>query len=782
MWWSLRPASQNRFSLERFKVLNDELQNVKLVDRLNKDFVGDLLRSVVEIVIYGDQHDPLIFEYFMERQGLAQFLRILKISEALSIEVQLLQSLSIMIQNLNSENAIYYCFSNGYIDNIIIHPFKFDDGELAPYYVSFLRTVSGKLDGHTICLLLKVQDEVAVSFPLYTEAIKFAYHEEKMIQIAVRALTLSIYNINDEILHTFITTPPRSEYFSDFVQYLRSRCYKLDILINATKNDHTHMKELLQETDKIMDDLYYCNDILGVGVTHLSKLITKSVLTSLILPVLLPSLHLGQNSELCVSPITSLYVLCRLLQIVGGKELVNCVAAGLLYNYTSKNVSSDLDTNRWHFHAELLCECSLEIKEYIISMRNLEFKRERDGNMKRPEGDLLKHALHGSHNGSSEWNSIQNPRSWLSSLIFSGNFCLMLPAIMFLLILSEKGDIDLNDLLLSVMGITEEEFQETFTMVMNSIIIYLSSQQPMSTDSLWNAGWILQKLLACQEKIPIDSFAISVKILYESSSKKLMKELNGCWLDLIPITLKMEWDNCMKVLKESCRQKDPLVFLETPLHDHIPDGDISSFLAWERMLDIVKVFVLHYQLHVYASKHDLQENPLSHFRSSSLGSSGTPGMDNLPVKFGMELDLGSGIPCKIAFEEHQEKDMFVVPVTKGISGKVLLAEEIFPDSNQGVVFAMAPLAGLNPKIDETHQRWLHLRIRTKAPTVGVNETSTSGLQSKHPDDGRWTIGFSDIETCKSARTLILEKRAEQRSAVLSILAPLLGSSNIDVED
>ncbi|ERN16157.1 hypothetical protein AMTR_s00030p00222710 [Amborella trichopoda] len=748
MWWSLRPASQNRFSLERFKVLNDELQNVKLVDRLNKDFVGDLLRSVVEIVIYGDQHDPLIFEYFMERQGLAQFLRILKISEALSIEVQLLQSLSIMIQNLNSENAIYYCFSNGYIDNIIIHPFKFDDGELAPYYVSFLRTVSGKLDGHTICLLLKVQDEVAVSFPLYTEAIKFAYHEEKMIQIAVRALTLSIYNINDEILHTFITTPPRSEYFSDFVQYLRSRCYKLDILINATKNDHTHMKELLQETDKIMDDLYYCNDILGVGVTHLSKLITKSVLTSLILPVLLPSLHLGQNSELCVSPITSLYVLCRLLQIVGGKELVNCVAAGLLYNYTSKNVSSDLDTNRWHFHAELLCECSLEIKEYIISMRNLEFKRERDGNMKRPEGDLLKHALHGSHNGSSEWNSIQNPRSWLSSLIFSGNFCLMLPAIMFLLILSEKGDIDLNDLLLSVMGITEEEFQETFTMVMNSIIIYLSSQQPMSTDSLWNAGWILQKLLACQEKIPIDSFAISVKILYESSSKKLMKELNGCWLDLIPITLKMEWDNCMKATNMMyCIQ-----FAQS-LRNHVDKKILWSSL--KLLYTIISQMVIYLPFL-------LGKGCLILLRSSSLGSSGTPGMDNLPVKFGMELDLGSGIPCKIAFEEHQEKDMFVVPVTKGISGKVLLAEEIFPDSNQGVVFAMAPLAGLNPKIDETHQRWLHLRIRTKAPTVGVNETSTSGLQSKHPDDGRWTIGFSDIETCKSARTLILEKRAEQR--------------------
>lgn len=35
---------------------------------------------------------------------------------------------------------------------------------------------------------------MVVSFPLYTEALKFARHEEKMIQIAVRAFTLNIYN------------------------------------------------------------------------------------------------------------------------------------------------------------------------------------------------------------------------------------------------------------------------------------------------------------------------------------------------------------------------------------------------------------------------------------------------------------------------------------------------------------------------------------------------------------------------------------------------------------
>lgn len=42
-------------------------------------------------------------------------------------------------------------------------------------------------------ILVAMQEEV-VSFPLYTEAIKFFHHEEGMVRIAVRTITLSVYN------------------------------------------------------------------------------------------------------------------------------------------------------------------------------------------------------------------------------------------------------------------------------------------------------------------------------------------------------------------------------------------------------------------------------------------------------------------------------------------------------------------------------------------------------------------------------------------------------------
>ncbi|KAL5137283.1 Protein TRANSPARENT TESTA 9 [Glycine soja] len=177
--------SIDRFSFQHFQYVINELQKIKVVDQNNRELVVDLLQSVVEIVTYGYRQDPQIFECFMERQVLADFVRILKISQDSKIEGPLLQYLSIMIQNMDSEHAIFYCVSNGYINNIILHPYKFDGGDLALYYVSFVRAISNKINRDTLCLLVNVQGDAVVSFPFYTEAPRFAQHEEKIIQTAI---------------------------------------------------------------------------------------------------------------------------------------------------------------------------------------------------------------------------------------------------------------------------------------------------------------------------------------------------------------------------------------------------------------------------------------------------------------------------------------------------------------------------------------------------------------------------------------------------------------------
>ena len=86
--------------------------------------------------------------------------------------------------------SIDYLLSNNHVNSIIVHKFDFSDEEVMAYYISFLKTLSLKLNPHTIHFFF---NEHTNDFPLYTEAIKFFNHNEKMVRIAVRTLTLNVF-------------------------------------------------------------------------------------------------------------------------------------------------------------------------------------------------------------------------------------------------------------------------------------------------------------------------------------------------------------------------------------------------------------------------------------------------------------------------------------------------------------------------------------------------------------------------------------------------------------
>ena len=140
------------------------------------------------------------------------FLHYMKQRYGRFICVQLLQTLNILFENIRNETSLckrpattttlptkaksvenihYYLlfiylfvvrfdgkdflFSNNHINNIILHKFDFSDEEVMAYYISFLKTLSLKLNTHSIHFFFN--DRVA-EFPLYVEALKLFDHPE----------------------------------------------------------------------------------------------------------------------------------------------------------------------------------------------------------------------------------------------------------------------------------------------------------------------------------------------------------------------------------------------------------------------------------------------------------------------------------------------------------------------------------------------------------------------------------------------------------------------------
>lgn len=153
---------------------------------------------------------------------LSFFLDIMKQKCGNYVTVQLLQTLNILFENIRHETSLYYLLSNNHVNSIIMHKFDLSDEEVMAYYISFIKTLSFKLNPHTIHFFFNSSD-----FPLYTEAIKYFNHPEKMVRIAVRILTLNVFKVDEKSMLKFITgqTVPC---LSDLVHFIREHVINIE--------------------------------------------------------------------------------------------------------------------------------------------------------------------------------------------------------------------------------------------------------------------------------------------------------------------------------------------------------------------------------------------------------------------------------------------------------------------------------------------------------------------------------------------------------------------------
>ncbi|BBN04516.1 hypothetical protein Mp_3g05320 [Marchantia polymorpha subsp. ruderalis] len=864
MWfWKTR----ERFSLDELKYLNEQLQRVTVVNDSNKDFVIETLRSIAEHMIWGDQHDPTFFDYFMEKQVMAHFLRILNDSNKnSSVAVQLLQTLSIIIGNIRSEHAIYYLFSNEYINNLITYPFDFRHEETLAYYISFLRTISIKLDQNTVSFFIKTKNDEVISFPLYSEAIKFFHHEESMVRIAVRTLTLNVYNVDDECIQKFVMSAPVVSYFSDLVTFLRQQSINLDGLVaeaaRAPQSAPT-IGRLEAAIAEIGDLLFYCNDIMCSGIPKLNELMSKHIANLLVLPVLIPSLcpvvdTAAATGGLHVSPLCSMYLLSRLTHIVKRKPLVNYISAGLLQNPQPAPTVAKENGVGPSKDSTLSSNLPVIVNQEDGSSRPSPTLKEArslraEDNVKKEENASPESESWNEKRRLSQLNDcespIESPRESLLSHLLHNDDKLVLASLCVLVSLLQNEALD--DMLLDALGIlprrkrhkhmllqalmgsqSEEEpelfsdppehFDDEVSLgirnfkitdfvdfvnvqpksspdagggdgpgiktkhrseVLDALMQLLCRRPPPCAEALWHAGWLLRQLLPYHEhKLSIYRLTL-LDSAYKAARDDIIKELTDCWCDVIPSVVTEEWRVCRKALESPSLQRDSsFVLLPRTLDSHaevLCSGDVSSSVVGERMRAAVKVFVALHQMQHLLSEGTWPEFPvLADPKEEPRNLLIRVGLKLSTVSVGTEVDLfeGNAMPCRVAFERGKERSVYLLVAHKerDAASWLLLAEDTPSRNGHGIVRVIAPLAGSKPRVDDDHPRWLHLRIRSPHwPSADAGKLGTGGSRVKRLVDGRWTLAFSDEESCKNARVSVTEMIETQSKLVKQVLAPLL---------
>ncbi|VEL31493.1 unnamed protein product [Protopolystoma xenopodis] len=218
------------------------------------------MRIISEILIWGDQNDSSVIDFFLEKNILGHFIQYMK---------------------QKAGRCINYLLSNNHTNTIIAHQFDFSDEEVMAYYISFLKALSLRLNSETIHFFF---NEANPDCGLYVEALKFFSHPESMVRIAVRTITLNVYRVNSKEIINFVHRKTAVPYFANISWSIGTLALDINSLVcpNYNYKARSKLEDLVAEN---LDYLHYINDILSLEIDCLNDVLCDQLLHRLFIPL-----------------------------------------------------------------------------------------------------------------------------------------------------------------------------------------------------------------------------------------------------------------------------------------------------------------------------------------------------------------------------------------------------------------------------------------------------------------------------------------------------------------
>mmetsp|Transcript_19646 Transcript_19646/g.34805 ORF Transcript_19646/g.34805 Transcript_19646/m.34805 type:complete len:783 (-) Transcript_19646:76-2424(-) len=330
-------APQPTYNFERLQLLYERLSRFRESD-LEKAGEGDALietvRQITEALIWGEQNNSQFFDFFCEKSIFSDLVRVLGLRRApKKVKLQLLQTLSMLIQNIRRQTSVYYILSNNHVNRLMSTQMDFEDDEILAYYITLMKSLAMRLDTETIKFFFIQHPEP--TFPLYIEATKFYSHRDHMVRATVRTITLQVYRIDDQPMRRFVLRHAAQSYFSELAGHLRELWRRLDAAAAAADEDD--MSGVQRENELQQDLQIYLSDVFELGIAELNEVLADRLLNGALLPVLLAGLASVSRTPTAgakaatIAPQVALFLIRQVLDTFHSPVLLEPLAQALLW-------------------------------------------------------------------------------------------------------------------------------------------------------------------------------------------------------------------------------------------------------------------------------------------------------------------------------------------------------------------------------------------------------------------------------------------------------------------
>ena len=360
-------TSENLLEIyNQLKLLGTDKQTAKKY----KSQICNLISLSLDYLLKSDNY-PDVFDTFCSLNFMNEYISLSDLN-IYSINLEIIKSFSFILINLQNQTKIYYILSGNLLNQIILKDYSLYDEEFFSFYVSFLKSISLRIDQNTIQLFYIEKNN---TFPLIESVIKIYNHRDSMVRNVVRTVILNVLKIKYDKIEEHFCQLPSISYFQNISCHLRDICIKFneEIIKNGRFNDNF---------DDIIEELLFIDDIFHLNLKKVNFILLNSLFYYFILPILCGSIVIKEKPKIEINVVIFLIII--LFKNIKYETFRNCLFTLIFIDKLNQDIINFLNQpNDPPYYSFLMENKNISFCDFVSQNYSLKFRETliSDGNI-----------------------------------------------------------------------------------------------------------------------------------------------------------------------------------------------------------------------------------------------------------------------------------------------------------------------------------------------------------------------------------------------------------------